>query len=511
MIFQECGSSPSIWAVKFHTSEGKWSGTDNSVKMTFKIYQWIDNNGTKTIEDLDECQTNNLNNAGDDRERGQTDIYTAKQLGTCNDELKNFQDYYQKGNLKFKMFLDVNKTNMWKDVWNLDLIKIYFTTTFTEAIKGAHNTGSSQEEKMKDMSDYMICRHEFWEPGQSYETPLEPTANYHAFDCEFNKILNPEVSLDRVKAHVCPWGDSGDDVRGLQLQLCRKYDYKNVTTKRASECCVTNKIASKDVWADESFWIDGDDTNNGYGLSDGGQELGACEDFEFPGKEIYIKAWDVVGWSEYLCLDQLQLVGRGTSTDQEIPFATCSLAEENTGDYPGLWISGEYMYHGWNEGLPAYQADPVRCVIADYGLTVQAIQLKVCQNLGGTKDAGVQGGNNITVKMVDEDTSADCETKNLVPKNGLSAGEYKVIDHHSQIGVCREVKFGHKLKMFVFNHGTDALCLQGLTVDVTGSGGQTYMYTCKLAEDADFRATFTYGNNELSAIPLSCTINPEYI
>ena len=145
-------------------------------------------------------------------------------------------------------------------------------------------------------------------------------------------------------------------------------------------------------------------------------------------------AWDDVGLSEYLCMDQLQLVGRGTSTDQEIPFATCSLATPNTGDYPGLWISGEYMYHGWNEGLPAYQAEPVRCVIADHGLTVQAIQLKVCQNLYGTKDAGVQGGNNITVRMVDEDTSADCETKNLVPKNGLSAGEYKVIDHWSQIG-----------------------------------------------------------------------------
>ena len=81
LVFQECGNSPSIWAVKFHTSEQKWSGTDNSVKMIFKIYQWIDNNGTKTIEDLDECQTNDLNNAGNDRERGQTDIYTAKQLG----------------------------------------------------------------------------------------------------------------------------------------------------------------------------------------------------------------------------------------------------------------------------------------------------------------------------------------------------------------------------------------------------------------------------------------------
>ena len=72
---------------------------------------------------------------------------------------------------------------------------------------------------------------------------------------------------------------------------------------------------------------------------------------------------------------------------------------------------------------------------------------------------------------------------------------------------CREVTFGHKLKMFVFNHGTDALCLQGLTVDVTGSGGKTDMYTCKLADDADFKKTFTYGNNVLSAIPLSCTSN----
>ena len=78
LVFQECGSSPSIWAVKFHTAEGTWSGTDNDVKMTFKIYQ----NNSGTIEDLDECQTNSLDHSNyNDRERGETDIYTAEQLG----------------------------------------------------------------------------------------------------------------------------------------------------------------------------------------------------------------------------------------------------------------------------------------------------------------------------------------------------------------------------------------------------------------------------------------------
>ena len=71
------------------------------------------------------------------------------------------------------------------------------------------------------------------------------------------------------------------------------------------------------------------------------------------------------------------------------------------------------------------------------------------------------------------------------------------------------MKFGSKFKMLVFNHGTDALCLQGLTVDVTktieGQRGHTAMYSCKLADKADFKTMVTYGNDEVSAIPLTCT------
>ena len=69
--------STRMWGVKLHTSEGDQSrgaGTDGSVKMTFKVFE-------DGVVERFTCTTNELNNDGDDHERGSTDIYTSEILG----------------------------------------------------------------------------------------------------------------------------------------------------------------------------------------------------------------------------------------------------------------------------------------------------------------------------------------------------------------------------------------------------------------------------------------------
>ena len=81
-----CIEESSMWGVKIHTSEGdrrRGTGTDNRVKMSFKIFEETENEKLERIT----CTTNELDNFGnDDRERGSTDIYTSKQLGKMNED-----------------------------------------------------------------------------------------------------------------------------------------------------------------------------------------------------------------------------------------------------------------------------------------------------------------------------------------------------------------------------------------------------------------------------------------
>ena len=78
----------------------------------------------------------------------------------------------------------------------------------------------------------------------------------------------------------------------IQVQLCKKY---NNSTNQLSKCCWTNKLAAS-LSASESFYFDGVDDgwwdqkiNTGVGMTDGGENLGACENFELDGPDVYIK------------------------------------------------------------------------------------------------------------------------------------------------------------------------------------------------------------------------------
>ena len=73
----------------------------------------------------------------------------------------------------------------------------------------------------------------------------------------------------------------------IQVQLCKKY---NNSTNQLSKCCWTNKLAQSLSWG-QSFYFDGieDYWGQRLGMRDGGENLGACENFELDGPDIYIK------------------------------------------------------------------------------------------------------------------------------------------------------------------------------------------------------------------------------
>ena len=64
------------------------------------------------------------------------------------------------------------------------------------------NDSESQEDKMKRMSDYMICTHFDWEEGQPYEKRLYPTGGPISFNCYYKQITKPEVSLEKMEGKV---------------------------------------------------------------------------------------------------------------------------------------------------------------------------------------------------------------------------------------------------------------------------------------------------------------------
>ena len=119
--------------------------------------------------------------------------------GECNNQFKDFSDFNHK-KLKFKLYIKIEKSGWLSDGWNLDLVKLYFTTGFRNPIMRANYDSESQEDQMKRMSDYMICTHLDWEEGQPYEKRLYPGTI--SFNCYYKQIAKPEVSLEKIKGKV---------------------------------------------------------------------------------------------------------------------------------------------------------------------------------------------------------------------------------------------------------------------------------------------------------------------
>ena len=51
-------------------------------------------------------------------------------------------------------------------------------------------------------------------------------------------------------------------------------------------------------------------------------------------------------------MNELKFFGMASSDnfdDTEIPFSTCSLIEQKSDSYPGLWLYGDTVYKGWDD------------------------------------------------------------------------------------------------------------------------------------------------------------------
>ena len=106
------------------------------------------------------------------------------------------------------MYLKIQRNGgqTYYDGWNLDLVKLYFTTGFRNPIKKADsNDPESQEDKMKRMSNYMICTHLDWKEGEPYEEWFYYdgyTGGSKSFNCYNKQITKPEVSLEKIEGKV---------------------------------------------------------------------------------------------------------------------------------------------------------------------------------------------------------------------------------------------------------------------------------------------------------------------
>ena len=101
------------------------------------------------------------------------------------------------------MYLKIKKSGWLYDGWNLDLVKLYFTTGFRNPITQANSDESeSQEDRMKRMSNYMICTHLDWKEGQPYEGRFYSTGGSISFNCYYKQITKPEVSLEKMEGKV---------------------------------------------------------------------------------------------------------------------------------------------------------------------------------------------------------------------------------------------------------------------------------------------------------------------
>ena len=71
------------------------------------------------------------------------------------------------------------------------------------------------------------------------------------------------------------------------------------------------------------------------------------------------------------------------------------------------------------------------------------------------------------------------------------------------------MRVAYQFKLWVFNFGSEALCLAGLIVDAAGKYGRTSLYSCSIDGDSEFRTYFTRPEEEFDMIPMICTVFKE--
>ena len=234
-------------AIKFHTSNRGFAGTDEDVELQIKYGgEW----STDAIR---------LDNPGDDRERGQTDVYKGSSLKSMNEAIRDYLEYFpDDGEIDAYLKLQGG------DAWSPDLFKLYFAG-----------------ERGQDV--VVVCHLEGGREGEwlsNRETKKLP--------CKKRKVRNPGKSLQMMKAHTCDRTNAGTNSDQILLRFCREISsFYNFSSKKSYDgTCCTSNLFHLSGGRNEMSTIDVID--GGHQLLDGGEALGDCEGFEMDQSHIFV-------------------------------------------------------------------------------------------------------------------------------------------------------------------------------------------------------------------------------
>ena len=241
-------------AIKVHTSNEDYSGTDNDVEFQLKYEKYPP---TDTVR---------LDNFGNDRVPGNTDIYRGESIKSINNDIRDYLEYFP-DNGEIAAYVKLIKWGLHEDDWNPDLLKLYFAGE-------------------KNMDVAVSCQ--LQGKWVSSEKPLEVI-------CKKRKVKNPEKSLQMIEAHSCDIADAESDSDQIRLNICKKSEsLKKLATNPLytgdGECCRTNlfQITGGRGARSKIDIVDGGDT-----LYDGGEALGECEGFEMSRSQVFIGKYKI--------------------------------------------------------------------------------------------------------------------------------------------------------------------------------------------------------------------------
>jgi len=460
----KCTSKSSVYKIKTHTSNRLGSGTDHNVRMTLKVFE-----NEKDEKPKKECQTNWLDNAGNDRERGDTDIYGGEDLGECADDFTEIvEGAYE--NKRIEIDVELARTNgiIYEDAWRIDLLKIYLV-------------GNPSETNILSCKLYENGKAGV---GEGYDVNIKSSGPRQTFDCIMMKGSNTTM-LEQLEVHTCDITLAGTGSDTMKFKFCDQKDLINKTKNLDGHCCTTNRMAANLVRNKWSL-IDGDNFSKG---DDGGEKLGECEGFDFS------KMTDV--WigvdnpsTNAGCIDQMRFYGTGNST-WGIPFGSCN--------FHRVWSDSHLIqiYHdpygknytewaGWRE-------EPVKCSL-NKKRTVKTISVQVCD-----KNKGTDPGSKRKIQAVIKNGNGQsCTTSPMGP---FYPGNF--VDFKSLGSECSKMEIGQEVEMNIVNvDDDDGLCLSKIFFDASDENGSK-QYQCRFDEGKDFNVYF---QNKLinNTLPLIC-------
>ena len=199
-----------------------------------------------------------LDNYGNDRVTGQTDVHKGQILRKANQKIRDYAEFYP-DTAEIQIVLDLND-NWFYDDWGTDLLKLYF------AGKNGKNV-------------VIRCY-----AGVQWIT--HGKENRKTFNCTKLEDSNPARSIEMFKAHTCDWLYSGSSSK-MKLKFCKKREQFrsfNKSTKNL-DCCSTNKFKLGSTRNEYKRY----DAISRKDVLDGGEVLGDCEGFDLLGTKIYVR------------------------------------------------------------------------------------------------------------------------------------------------------------------------------------------------------------------------------